>query len=97
MAFAGSTFDSLCTVYTVYKKGASGQYRALHGGVCFNIDLVPCSIILNSTAAFSQSGGDLSVRSHEGSGKKDKSLLGVRDGARYFTGNRVLLDVHNSF
>jgi hypothetical protein len=30
----------------------------------FNIDLVPRSTILSSTAAFAQSGGDLSVKSH---------------------------------
>jgi hypothetical protein len=36
----------------------------------FNADLVPRSIILSSAAAFSQSGGDLSVKSHWENEKK---------------------------
>lgn len=65
MTIANSTSDSLNPIYTVYKKKEnSGQYRTIHRKAASNVDLVPRSTILTSTAAFSELGGDLSVKSH---------------------------------
>jgi hypothetical protein len=54
----------LSTRYTPFIRHTERKPVVSIRPAAFNIDLVPCTVTLNSTATLSQSGGDLSVKSH---------------------------------
>jgi len=60
------------SIYTVYKKGNQRSIPSYTQRSSLQVDLVSRSTILTSTTAFSELGGDLSVRSHWEGGKKGK-------------------------
>jgi len=64
------------------RRETNGQYGAIHRESACNVDLVSRSTILTTTTAFSELGGDLSVRSHLEGGEKGKICCVFWDGAQ---------------